>query len=422
MKWPMKRILSLTSLCALLLPTGAALAQSELESLVADAIASNPELEAARLRAEALSHRPDQIDQPAPTHLGVAMVGVPFENFSFSENPMTGVRIEASQPIYWPGSLSARSYAAHAQTHAALIEAPEVGINLWREAALHWNRIASLDRQRAALETARESLVAVGAQRSTSLHSADSSPRIDADVSRLGQQLLRIARERELAVTRFNALLERPVDAEVAPPTSSEVEAVEGDLEAWVDRAIERRPVFAAFLARAEGNVAERDAAAAENAPLWTIGLSYTLRFQERPLQSDLVGATLGVDVPAFSGRVDARVDELEAGQLALDAQHPDLIRRTRLAAAEHLTAMTALTAEIDALDRALIPDAAAAGESARARFASGEGNVDALLATQSRLLELALARAEMVRLHDLHRTLLRVLAVDSAVIREALE
>lgn len=88
-----------------------AVVQAQLEQLLQQAIANNPDLQAANYAAEAASHRVLPAGTPEDPYLGYRMKDLP-TTFSMTEENATEKQIELSQRYPFPGKLKLRQAAA----------------------------------------------------------------------------------------------------------------------------------------------------------------------------------------------------------------------------------------------------------------------------------------------------------------------
>ena len=244
--------------------------------------------------------------------------------------------------------------------------------------------------------------------------------RVETQISRVEQEVLRVSREHAIARAELNGLLQRPPGTQIETTAPTEPVPVEGDIEIWLQRALEQRPAFASLQARESLIAAQQRSAETSSTPLWSIGLAYGARFQDEPIGDDLISLTLGISLPFYSANsADARVEELDAGLTGLDGERRELVRALRSEIGVHLEALHSLEGEIRSLDTGLIPAVEETYDSALAHYASSHASVGTLIEIQDRLLELHLARVHLVSAHDMHRAQLRVVTADSAAIRE---
>lgn len=430
--------IALGSALACLAVGGAAPAHAQsLDALVAEAVAGYPELERVRTEAEALEARADQVSQPFDPSLTFGAIGLPVTSFDPSAHPMAGLQLGVQQRFWWPGVLATRAGEARALADVRRAAAPVTVFRLWASAVDPYYRVVGAERAVAALDARARVLEELrgAAQARYEARAATLADvmRVEAERSRVEQQLAQLARERLVALAELNGLLARPADTplEVGPELDASPDAgAQGALEltpaaadAWLARALAARPELTRIAVTERALAASERAAEASSAPTWSAGVAYSLRLQDAPVGDDLVSVTLGIELPIFAGhRADARLAELDAQRLALDAERREVERALRASVGMHLAALAGLAEELRTLDEVLVPALTRTWESALAQYAAGRATVETLIEIEDRLTELALARAQLTTQYDRHRAELRVLAVDSEPLREALE
>lgn len=284
-----------------------------LRTAIERALARNPELEEMELRIEAARSRvPQARALPDPT-LTVGAVNVPVPSFSLGGDDMTMKMASLEQMVPAPGKRRADSAVADAEVEIAQAMHAEHVNRLVSEVVDSFFEIGELD---ARLGIARRSL-----DRATTLSEA-ARGRYRVGLAPLADPLLAAVEEskfrdrirflegdRAVAAARFNTLQNLPATEEVAPvalPASDrsglEVSAVRA--------AIERSPAI--LQAQAEVRRAERDLdrARLDRRP----DLKFMTSYGERQRRDDMVGATVGIDLPFVqTKRVSARIAEKEA-------------------------------------------------------------------------------------------------------------
>jgi cobalt-zinc-cadmium efflux system outer membrane protein len=410
------------ALCLLALAAPPPARAQGLDTLVAEAVAAYPDLERVRAEADAFEARAEQVSQPFDPSFTFGAIGLPVTSFDPSAHPMAGLQVGVQQRFWWPGVLATRADEARALAV----------FRLWASAVDPYYRVVGAERAVAALDARARVLEELrgAAQARYEARAATLADvmRVEAERSRLEQQLAQLARERLVAIAELNGLLARPAEAPLDVEAEADLEEPSAPLtpaaaDDWLTRALAARPELVRIAVSEQALAASERAAEASSAPTWSAGVAYSLRLQDAPVGDDLVSVTLGIDLPIFAGhRADARLAELDAQRLALDAERREVERALRAGVGMHLAALAGLAEELRTLDEVLVPALTRTWESALAQYAAGRATVETLIEIEDRLTELALARAQLTTQYDRHRAELRVLAVDSAPLREALE
>jgi outer membrane protein, heavy metal efflux system len=284
-----------------------------LRSAIEQALARNPEIQEMELRIEAARNRiPQASALPNPT-VSVGAVNVPVPSFSFGRDDMTMKMASVEQMVPAPGKRRAAEAVATAEVEIARAMHTEHVNRLVSEVVDSYFEISELD---ARLAIARRSL-----NRATGV-SASARGRYRVGLAAIPDPLLAAVEEtkfrdrirtleadRALAVARFNTLQNLPANAEVPPVALASVDRSIPEAAA-VRAGIEKSPAI--LQAQAEVRRAERelDRARLERRP----DLKFMTSYGERQRRDDMVGATVGIDLPFFQPkRVSARVAEKQA-------------------------------------------------------------------------------------------------------------
>jgi outer membrane protein TolC len=267
--------------------------------------------------------------------------------------------------------------------------------------------------------------------------------KIQAEITRVDQRLLDVAARRAALTAAVNALRDRPADAVVEVPdlpalppgpdpglteshhrgpaatllpspdgdpevsdtrrqADAEAEAPELDeLRRW---AVARRPELARERARIAAAEAAGERAGLERRPDVTVGLSYTLVGEREDAGGramppedngdDIVGVTLGLNLPVRRSRIDAGIAEavarrgaaeeaLRGAAAAIERDLGDLVQRLRLTRQQR-----------DLFDRVLLLQAEEALHSAEAAYTAGTLRALDLLDAERILFQVRLGAA----------------------------
>jgi cobalt-zinc-cadmium efflux system outer membrane protein len=301
---------------AIALPSAAAAAKPpdpRLRAAIERALAQNPELQEMELRIEAARSRVPQARALPDPKLTVGAVNVPVPSFSFGPDDMTMKMASLEQMVPAPGKRRAAEAVANADVEIALaMHADHVNRLVW-EVVDTFFQIAELD---ARLTIARRSLDRA-ARVSESARSryrvgqgALPDPLLAAvEETKFRDRIRALEADRAVAAARFNTLQNRPateaVPAISIPPADRSLPDA-GSIRA----AIERSPAL--LQAQAEVRRAERDLdrVRLDRRP----DLTFMTSYGERQRRDDMVGATVGIDLPFFQAkRVSARIAEKQA-------------------------------------------------------------------------------------------------------------
>ena len=284
-----------------------------LRAAIERALAQNPELQEMELRIEAARNRiPQARALPDPT-LTIGAVNVPVPSFSFGRDDMTMKMASLEQTVPAPGKRRAAAALANADVEIARAMHAEHVNRLVSDVVNSFFEIAELD---ARLSIVRHSLdraarVAEFARNRYRVgQGALPDPLLAAvEETRFRDRIRALEGDRAVAAARFNTLQNRSADESVPTiplPSTDRSLPDAGSIHA----AIENSPAI--LQAQAEVLRAERDLdrARLDRRP----DLTFMTSYGERQRRDDMIGATVGVNLPFFQAkRVSARVAEKQA-------------------------------------------------------------------------------------------------------------
>lgn len=391
-----------------------------LSELVELARKRNPEIRAARHRAEAAGARAPQAGAlPDPT-LSAGLMNLPVPDMDLSAEGMTMFSFGISQRIPVPGSRGLREAAAAHEHRAALREVEESERQVIARLKRAYHELVFAREAERVLRRNRD-LVSNLAEVAGARLAVDGAPQQDVlrahtEVSRIDEQLVGIENRRTGALTEINAILDRepldPVEAEYpeavkrvalgAPApgafTSASLDGGVGtdfpSLQALQERAVRARPALAAHEERVEAYRNAREAADRERWP----DLGWMAAYSPRSGRRDLVSVGISIDLPLFRGRKqDQAVVEAEAVLADQGARYTGAQAEVRSEVAERYDNLVRVRERILLLDDGVIPQAEATVESAVGAYQAGRMEFAGLLEAQATLFRNEIERARLL-------------------------
>jgi outer membrane protein TolC len=366
--------------------------ESQSAALVAEALANNPEIAAARDELDAARQRAPAagaLDDPM-MELGVVNAGL--ESHSLRREDMTMKMLGLGQRLPFPGKRGLRRAVAAADAESIDLAAREIANRIARDVRVAYEDLAFNEEvQRIVLTTrvALEQLAAIARSR-YQVGQAAQNDVLDAhiELERLGAELLRLAGENSALQSELQRLLGRsgpaPRIQAAAPKLAAGQEPGPGDLPA-----IENRPRLLALQALVERNTRSVDLAQRDYYPDFDVKLQYGQR--DRALdgmaRDDMVSLTVGFNLPLWR---KARLEPQVAEARAMRRQAQSMLLAQQLETQAALDAELALVrqwyATAELYQSALLPQARASTASALAAYRVGR--VDFLTLRQAQLRE----------------------------------
>jgi len=363
---------------------GAAL---EVESLVADVLAVNPDIRAAAAAWRAAAQR-----YPQEVSLDDPMIGFMIGPGSWgSDEVEEAYMLEASQKLPWPGKRQLRGDIARAAANAAYFDVGEQRLRIAEATRLAYYQYYLAHRQLAVLAESTE-LLRDFREIARSRYEAATVEQQDvllADVELAEQQrrLLELTRQERVARARINTLLLAPPDAPLPPPPAmlSTTDALP-PAEQLRELALAQRPELAAQAARIR---AERYAAALackEFYPDLEFVTRYDAFWQEEPLRP-MVGMNL--NVPLYKQKRWAAVSEARA-RIAKEQADFD-VKTVEIAFEVEQTYRRVEESQqtVRVFEKSILPTARHSIDAARASYLAGRLDFLRLVESQRQLLAL---------------------------------
>lgn len=394
--------------------TGAWASADPLAGLVAETLANNPEIRAARNERQAALARVSPAGALEDPMLEAGIVNLPASSRSLSQEDMTMKMIGLSQRFPWPGKRDLRRDAS-----AREADAVEQGYRETVNRVLRELKLASYDALLAA-----ESERLAGASRETLerlLRTAEARYAVgqgaQADVlkaqtllTKMRDELLRLGRERIVAQAELGRLLARPVERAFAPGALTPPPGVALDPGKLREEAFGQRPqllALRALIAKSEHSLA---LARKDGLPDFDVKFSYGQRdaAPSGMKREDMLSFTVAINLPIWRGsKVEPRIAEAHAGRdqalamLAAQQNEVSMRLQQQVAAAEQNLASLRL------YERELLPQARLTVEAASSAYRVGRVDFMTLLDSQMSVLGFETGRA--TALAGAHKALVEI-------------
>lgn len=381
---------------------------AQLSSLIAEAVANNPELAAARSERDAARQRVASSGALENPMLELGLVNAPIDSWSLRREDMTMRMLGLSQKLPFPGKRGLRRAVATADAESLDLAAQESANKVVRDVRVAYEELALNEQSRRILDrtrTALSELEAIARSRYNVGQAAQS------DVLDVQVELERL-RIRQLGLTRGNATLQSELrrslgrNAETLPVTIAEAQKlVSYSAEAEASTlAIEARPQLQALQALIVRSGRSLELARREYFPDFDLRLQYGRRARaiDGTPRDDMLSVTVGVSLPIWRrSLLNPQIAEARAmsnrAQNVLTAQslETQAALDTQLAVARESRQSAAL------LDDTLLPQARASTASAFAAYRVGRVDFLTLRQAQLREYELSAELAEAIAEHN---------------------
>jgi len=307
----------------LLLPASPSLAEvtSSLPTLVDEALAKNPDLQAAEARWQMYERKiipARTLDDPMLT---LDFSNYPIDTFSADETPMTGNDLKLSQQFPFPGKLAAKGEMAEQEALWYRGSYEDGKLQLVKQVKEAYYRLFFLDRS---IAITNQNLAILDDFISLTQTRYKVGKGLQANVlkaqverSKLMDQLFTLKQRRTTALADLNRLLDRPTGTPVTTVEDMDMTPVKVTVAELQQESEQRRPLFAAYKALVERYQAQRHLGKLDYLPDFNVFASYR---QRESVKGDPVDgtdfATLGVTInlPIWQKKRAEKVAEAESG------------------------------------------------------------------------------------------------------------
>lgn len=401
--------LLLTALLAFAAMPSRAEDPTPLARLIDEAIAHNPELQAASAAGEAAHQRIAPSAALEDPMLEAGVLNAPVAGLSLNREDMTMRMLGVSQKLPFPGKRGLRQAVATAESASAAMAALETRNRLVRDLRVAYSQLQRADaderlvlRTRAVLQdlvAAAEARLALGGATQGEVLAAQSR------LAQLQLELLKARAQQQASVAMLRRLLGRSDDAPIeAVPASLPLQEAPTVAATGPHEALAMRPQLQGLAAMADGAARARELAERERYPDFELRLNYGQR-QRAPdgmQRDDMVSFTVAVNLPIWrQGRTAPRIAEAIAlqrqAEAMLEAQRRE--QQAQLAGEQAIARQNREAALL--YHGTLLPQARALLDSALNAWRAGRGSFREVLEAQAASTEAERAESEAVANHD---------------------
>jgi len=333
------------------------------------ALATNPALASVEAQADAMAAMPSQAGALPDPMLGFNAMNLPVDTFDLDQEPMTQMQVSLSQALPFPGKLGLRRDAAEHEAAAAAAAVGERRLDILGRVRATWWQIFALDRSltivrenqalmRDFVEIAQTKYkVGAGLQQDVLL--------AQLELSRLLNQELRLAGQREATAAAMNALLDRPSGYAVrlaSEPPNARLPELPAASDLLV-MSVQRRPLLAGRREMIEAARDRAELARKDYYPDFRLGAAYGFRSTRDRITGetlpDFLSVMLSVNLPIHSSSrqskaLEQRRSELSQRRFLLG----DSLRTVEAAIARYRAQYSAAREQVELFRTAILPQA----------------------------------------------------------------
>ncbi len=291
---------------------------SDLESLIAIALASHPSIAAARQKVAALRSR-----IPQATALADPMLGNTFWPIQDQALQTAGGRMAhqfaLSQQVPWPAKLHARGAVAAREVQVAVAEVARAEREIVEAVRLAYYELwlsAELLRIVEDNQNLVSDLITVSEARYRAGGSQQDVLRAELEADKLADQMITLRRQQEQARAELGTLVRQPIELMSVAVDQLNLGEVTPQLEMLVARAEQCNPTLQGLAAEIARDRAKESLACLQRYPDFQLGLGYWIVSDNRNVISpvanghDNINFSFGVTLPIWRDKINAEIRE----------------------------------------------------------------------------------------------------------------
>jgi outer membrane protein TolC len=350
-------------------------ASLKLNDLIEAALEKNPDVLAAKSKWEVFKERPPQAGALDDPMLGLGIVNLPVDTFSFRNEDMTMKELSVTQRVPYPGKRGLRSEMAQKEAEAALSDYEEAKNKVSREMKMAYFDLFYANRAIEVTERNREILKLLN-QIAETRYSVGEGIHTDVlkaqvELSKMIDELIMLNQSKRTLKARINTLLHQPPFAPLGDPGEVMPEKFSADPEELVETAAKNRPLLQSMKRMVEKNQAGLRLAEKETYPDFDFKLAYGQR-DDGPMgrRADMVTAMVGITLPLwYKSKQERKVAESQKDIQSAKNQLAAMTNEIRFMISDKLTEIERVEKQMELLITGIIPLATLSLDSAMSSY-----------------------------------------------------
>ncbi len=352
----------------------------QLITLVEEALANNPDLQAAESRWRMAEHKvipARSLDDP---RLSFALSNYPVDSFSGDETPMTGKEIQLSQMFPFPGKLGAKEEMAKQQALWFRGVYEDAKGQLVQRVKDAWYRVYFQD-QAIAITSENIAILQDFIRLTETRYEVGTGLQQDVlkaqvERSKLHDKLFNLEQQRTTALADLNRQLNRPVATPMDAPKDLTLTLVDASLQQLIEQSRSQRPLFEAYQAVIYRYQAQRRLRKLDYYPDFNVFAGYRQRedVPGDPVEgSDFVSAGVSINLPLWQGKRRAAVAEADSGMRMARRQFENFRNRVDFDISDQYGQMEKNRDLVELFKTGIIPQAAQSFEASLSAYQVGD-------------------------------------------------
>ena len=289
-----------------------------LQKLVDKAVQVNPKIKTLEAKLNmARENIPIGTNLPDPV-FSVGLLNLPVNTFSFRQEAMTGIALNLTQTIPFPGSLKAKADVKAMDTLIVKQEVADLKNQIAQQMAILYY---TLQEKRREIALAKESVdllkqISLVAKRKFEVGSAslENVVQVEVQITRVKDKIEALTGEARSMQAQINAFLLRNDKAPVTTPKIRPITQTVFVTDSLLKWAARNRPLLKGIKLYQDKAVLQQDEIEKKYYPNFKVGMQYTLRSYNKTSgvnYPDFLGLVVGVTIPlGYGGNIKAEVNK----------------------------------------------------------------------------------------------------------------
>ena len=404
------------SIVLTLIISGLAIAQSEtqnllnLDELIKEGLANNPTRKAYSEDINAAASRVIQSGTLPDPMLSINLMNIPFENFGFDQEPMSGKQLGFKQGIPFPGKLKLKAQVAEVGVEISREQYAEVSNSLIRDISHTYFNLFFIDEAIKTIEKNRQlvnELQKVAQQKYVVGKGLQQDVlKAQVELSLMTERMISLKQQRERIESNLNLLLNRPIGQAVGITNRPKIRFNNLSFEDLKELGEENRPLLKLWQKRIQQSDRKIDLARKNFLPDFAVSAAYT---QRDVLTTGMGGADF------FSTGISLNLPIYAKNKQKQHVQEERILHRSVLERQESMqqqvskqinNALTELNQNIELLElyrTGIVPQAAQALESTLTGYQTDKVDFLTLISSQMTLFNLELEYVRLISTNNIN-------------------
>jgi cobalt-zinc-cadmium efflux system outer membrane protein len=350
-------------------------ASLKLNALIEEALSKNPDVLAAKSKWEVLRERPPQAGSLDDPMVGLGVVNLPTDTFSFRQEDMTMKELSVTQRVPYPGKRPLRSEMAQKEAEAAYSDYEETKNRVARDIKTNYLELFYINKAIEVTQKNQEILKLLNQIAETKysvgegIHSDVYKAQVE--LSKMIDELITLNQTKRSVKARINTLLHLPAFAPLGEPEKVTFEKFSAEPEELVKAAIANRPLIQSINRIVERNRAGLKLAERDYYPDFDFKVAYGQR-DNGPMgrRADMITGMVAFSLPIwYKTKQERKVAESQKDIQSAKDQLMATTNEIRFMISDRLTEIERAERQSELLKTGIIPQATLSLDSAMSSY-----------------------------------------------------